>query len=178
MGARAHRPHPPGAHATAGSAVGRSARSAVDRAHRSAGFTLIELIMVIAIVGALAVFAMPRLMDQTSWRLQAFGDELRAQSMAMQRLALVQRRPVVATVTPTGVDFAYQGGGTIVSLPCPASASPCIAETGSRSVTFNAGNSGATATSTGVALPVTVSAAGTTTAWQYEAETGLFRPAP
>jgi len=178
MGARARRSHPPGARAAAGSAVAPFGRLAAGRARRCAGFTLIELIMVIVVVGALAVFAMPRLMDQTSWRLQAFGDELRAQSMAMQRLALVQRRPVVATVTPTGVDFAYQGGGTIVSLPCPASASPCIAEAGSRSVTFNAGNSGATATSTGAALPVTVSAAGSSTAWQYEAETGLFRSVP
>ncbi|HNW63317.1 MAG TPA: prepilin-type N-terminal cleavage/methylation domain-containing protein [Piscinibacter sp.] len=146
--------------------------------HRTAGFTLVELVMVMVLVGALATFAMPRLVDLTSFRLRAFADELTAQSMAMQRLALAQRRPVVGTVTDTGVTFAYVGGATLASLGCPAAASPCIAEAGPRSVTFNAGNSGSATTSTGAALPVTVTGTGTTLKFQIEVETGLFRALP
>jgi prepilin-type N-terminal cleavage/methylation domain-containing protein len=142
------------------------------------GFTLVELVMVLVVVGALAVFALPRMTDLTAWRLRAFADELAAQSMAMQRLATAQRRPVVAVVEPTGVSFAYVAGGTLATLPCPASASPCIAETGTRSATFNAANSGRTTTSTGSALPLTVSGNGVTLAYQIEAETGLFRALP
>lgn len=143
-----------------------------------AGFTLVELVMVIVIVGALAVFALPRMLDLGAWRLRAYGDELQAQHMAMQRLALTQRRPVVATVTAGGVSYAYEGGALIVELPCPAGASPCISEPGPRSVTFNAAHSGATATSTGAALTITLASGDTVRAWQVEQETGLIRPLP
>jgi prepilin-type N-terminal cleavage/methylation domain-containing protein len=145
--------------------------------HR-AGFTLIELILVMLLVGTLAVFAVPRMLDLTLWRLRAFGDELQAQMAAMQRLALVQRRPVIATIHPTGVAFAYVAGGALVNVDCPASASPCIAEPGPRSVTFNASNSGRAVTSTGAALPVTVASGSTSTGFVVEAETGLFRRTP
>jgi prepilin-type N-terminal cleavage/methylation domain-containing protein len=143
-----------------------------------AGFTLIELILVMLLIGILAVFAMPRMLDLSMWRLRAFGDELQAQMHAMQRLALVQRRPVVATINTTGVAFAYVAGGALVQVDCPLTVSPCIAETGPRSVTFNALNSGRAATSSGAALPVTVASGSTSTSFVIEAETGLFRRAP
>lgn len=145
----------------------------------SAGFTLVELVMVIVITGALAVFALPRALDLGDWQLRAFCDELKVQSAAMQRLALQQRRIIVGTITGTGVSFAYSGGATLLTLDCPATASPCISEGGSRSVTFNAGNSGAASTSTGSALALTVAYGGSSTRrYQIEAETGLFRALP
>lgn len=142
------------------------------------GFTLIELVMVIVITGALATFALPRALDLTDWRLRAFGDELQAQNQAMQRLALQQRRVVVGTLTSTGAIYAYSGGGILVTLACPAATSPCISEGGSRTVTFNAANTGRAATSTGTALPVTVAHGSTSRAFQIETETGLFRSLP
>jgi len=144
----------------------------------ASGFTLVELITVIALIGALAVFALPKMLDLTAWRLGAFADELRAQTLAMQRMALTQRRPIVATITGAGVDFAYASGAAIVSVPCPATASPCIAEGGTRTVTFNSANSGAAATSTGAALPLTVSYGSTSLARVIENDTGLMRPGP
>jgi len=142
------------------------------------GFTLIELVMVMIVIGVMAVFVVPRALDLTDWRLRAFGDELQAQSMAMQRLALAQRRPVVATLTPTGASFAYVAGGNLVTLPCPAATSPCISQAGTRTVTFNAGNSGRAVTSTGGSLPVTVASGNWSRSFSIEAETGLFRPLP
>ena len=146
--------------------------------NRTRGFTLVELVMVLVITGALAVFVLPRALDLTAWRLRAFGDELQAQMLAMQRLALVQRRPVVATIDTTGVSFDYAGGGNLVTLPCPAAASPCIAEAGPRSVTFNTSNTGRATTSSGSALPVTVTSGTSTQRYSIEAETGLFRTLP
>ncbi len=145
---------------------------------RHTGFTLVELVMVILVIGALAVVALPRLLDLGAWRLQAWGDELATEMAAMQRLALQQRRPVVATLNTTGVDFAYASGGTLRSLPCPASASPCLAESGPRSITFNSGNSGRALSSSGAALAVTVAHGGHSRGFVLEHETGLFRPAP
>jgi len=147
--------------------------------HRGqAGFTLIELLMVIVIVGALSVFVLPKALDLTAWRLRAFGDELTAQMQAMQRLALAQRRPVVATLNTTGVSFDYAAGGNLVTVTCPAGATPCIAEAGPRTVTFNASNSGRATTSTGGTLPVTVTSGTTSQSYVVETETGLFRPSP
>ena len=150
----------------------------MTRAGPPAGFTLIELVMVLVILGALATFALPRMTDLTAWRLRAFADELGAQTMAMQRLSLAQRRPVVVTITSTGASFAYVAGGALVTVPCPASVPSCIAEGGTRTDTFNASNTGRATTSTGSALPVTVSGGDVTLAYTIEAETGLFRAAP
>lgn len=144
----------------------------------SRGFTLIELILVIVIMAALAVFALPKVLDTTLWRLRSFGDDLQARHQAMLRLALQQRRPIVATLTANGVNWAYAGGAVIDALPCPATESPCIAEGGSRTVTFNSGNSGATATSTGAAMAVTVAYGSYSQGYRIEADTGLIYPTP
>lgn len=148
------------------------------RSRRALGFTLVELVMVLLIIGVLSVFALPRLLDTTMWRLTAYGNELQAQMQAMQRLALLQRRPVVATISTTGVSFAYVSGGTLLTLDCPATVTPCISEAGPRTVTFNSINSGRTVTSTGAALAVTVASGSNSTRYQVETETGLFRRLP
>ncbi|RZJ10697.1 MAG: prepilin-type N-terminal cleavage/methylation domain-containing protein [Rubrivivax sp.] len=143
-----------------------------------AGFTLIELILVIVITAALAVFALPKVVDTTLWRLRSFGDDLMSRHHAMLRLSLQQRRPVVATITGTGVSWNYAGGASLGSLPCPATESPCIAESGSRTVTFNSANSGAVATSTAGTLTITVASGTFNQAYRVETDTGLIYPSP
>src|SRR5512142_379511 len=106
------------------------------------GFTLIELVLVIVIVGTLALFASPRLIDTGSWRVRAYGDQLKIQLHTAQRLALTQRRPITATVPPTGASFDYVSGSNLAALPCPSAIPSCIAESGTRTITFNSGNSG------------------------------------
>lgn len=146
-------------------------------ARDAGGFTLVELVMVIVVIGVLAVYALPAI-DLTTFRLRAFADELKAQTTSMQRLALTQRRPVVATFTSTGASYAYVKGSTLATVTCPVSASPCLAEAGPRTVTFNASNTGSAVTSTGSAMPVTVSYGKTSMTFQIETETGLFRAVP
>jgi len=136
------------------------------------GFTLIELIMAIVLTGTLAVVALPRMVDTTMWRLQAYGDQLKNQMQTAQRLAISQRRPVIATITPTGASFAYVSGTNIATLACPSAIPSCIAESGTRTVTFNSGNSGQAVTSSGSALTITVSSGSTTSAFTVENDTG------
>ncbi len=140
------------------------------------GFTLIELIIVIVLIGTLAIFAVPRMVDTTMWRLKTFGDDLQGQMQSMLRLSLAQRREVVASISPTGVSFAYAAGVALPGLACPVTISNCIAET--RSVNFNAANSGRVTTSTGSALTITVNSGSYSQAYQIEAETGLMRSVP
>jgi prepilin-type N-terminal cleavage/methylation domain-containing protein len=143
-----------------------------------AGFTLVELVIVIVLVGVLAVVAVPRMFDVSAWRLRAFADTLEAETRSMQRRALSQRRPITATITGSGVEFA-DASGTLASLSCPAASSPCIAEAGPRSVTFNAAHSGRASTSTGSALLLTIGSGGSTQRrLQIETETGAIRPLP
>ncbi len=145
---------------------------------QAAGFTLVELILVLVITAALAVFALPKVVDTTLWRLRAFGDDLLGRHQAMLRLALQQRRPIVETITGSGVSWSYASGASLGSLACPATESPCIAEGGSRTVTFNSGNGGAVATSSGSDLTVTVASGAYSQAYRITADTGLMHVLP
>lgn len=136
------------------------------------GFTLIELVMTTGIVTMLAVVALPRLVDTTMWRLQAYADQLQNQLRTAQRLAITQRRPITATIASSGVTFTYASGATLATLNCPSAVPGCIAESGIRSISFNSANSGQAVTSTGGSLTVTVSGGGTSTAFTVENDTG------
>jgi len=78
---------------------------------RQGGFTVIELIMVIVILGVLAVFAAPRLFNNTDFYARGFHDETLSILRYAQKAAVAQRRTVC-------VSF---------SLPDPASAQLSIA---------------------------------------------------
>jgi prepilin-type N-terminal cleavage/methylation domain-containing protein len=144
---------------------------------RAAGFTLVELVMVIVITALVAVVALPKLMDTGIWRLRAFSDDLISQGLSARRMALTQRRPITATISASGVSFSYASGALLASLSCPSTVPACIAETTVRSVTFNNGNTGSALTSTGAALDITVSnGSGYSRVIRVETETGLIRP--
>jgi prepilin-type N-terminal cleavage/methylation domain-containing protein len=141
---------------------------------RQEGFTLIELVMTMVIIAILAVFVLPKALDLTSWQLRAFADQLQEQAMAMQRLALAQRRPVVATISSTGVSFAYVNGASLLTLACPSAAPSCITSGAPSTVTYDSNNSGSSVTSTGSALALTISGGSTSLSYTIETETGLF----
>jgi MSHA pilin protein MshC len=59
---------------------------------RRKGFTLIELVMVIVLIGIIAVFIAPRMVDVTGTKAGAFRDKLRADIRYAQNLAMTQNR--------------------------------------------------------------------------------------
>jgi MSHA pilin protein MshC len=69
---------------------------------RQRGFTLVELIMVIVILGVLAVYATASL-NTTDFEARGFHDETLALLRYAQKTAIAQRRTVCVTFDPTGV---------------------------------------------------------------------------
>jgi MSHA pilin protein MshC len=67
-----------------------------------AGFTLIELITVLILVGILAVTALPRMFDRNTFESRGFFDETKSILRYAQKSAIAQRRDVCVTFAGTG----------------------------------------------------------------------------
>ena len=71
---------------------------------RKSGFTTVELVVTLLIVGILAAIALPRFQDTTAFTQRGFSDEVRATLRYAQKIAIAKRREVC-------VDFLPAGGG-------------------------------------------------------------------
>ncbi|TAN77823.1 MAG: type II secretion system protein [Gallionella sp.] len=56
------------------------------------GFTLVELVMVLVIVGIIATVAAPRFFDNTLFQSRGFADQVQASLRYAQKIAIAQRR--------------------------------------------------------------------------------------
>jgi MSHA pilin protein MshC len=109
----------------------KSKRPSVDRrlAHNvrqmcERGFTLIELIMVIVILGVLAVFAAPRIINTGDFNARGFHDETLALLRYAQKAAIAQRRTVCVGFTSTSISL------TMSSAPSTFNCATAVALTG------------------------------------------------
>lgn len=87
---------------------------------KAAGFTLVELVVTLVIVGILAVVAMPRFFDRGGFESRGFTDEALAMLRYAQKTAIAQHRIVFVHLTaaaggaPASVALCYGN-------PCDAS---------------------------------------------------------
>jgi len=75
------------------------------RRRSSRGFTLIELVMVLVLVSAVAVFVAPRLSGIADFNARGFHDETLALLRYAQKSAVAQRRPVCVAFTANGASL-------------------------------------------------------------------------
>jgi len=70
---------------------------------RRNGFTLVELVMVMVMIGVLAVVVLPRLQENSSLRAAAWHDQVQAALRHARQTAVGHRRLVCATVATGAV---------------------------------------------------------------------------
>lgn len=80
----------------------REFRGGVER-----GFTLLELILVMAIAGILAAVAVPRMVGNNSFDTRGFTDQLAATVRFAQKLAIAQHRDVFVALTANTATLCY-----------------------------------------------------------------------
>ncbi len=147
------------------------------------GFTLIELIMVIVLLGVLAVFAAPRIFSSDDFNARGFHDETLALLRYAQKTAIAQRRTVCVAFTATTAILTISATAAISScagnpLVGPKGDSPgtITARTGvtySAAADFNFDGLGQPITSLGVAMATqTIQVANAANSIKVETVTG------
>lgn len=124
---------------------------------RLAGYTLIELISVLVVIGVMAAYAVPRLADPGGFQSRGFYDRAQGFIAYAQKLAIAQRRspptaPIYVVVGTTSIKLcndagcaspvldASNGGAQVLNAPTGVTLSPAV--------TFSFDGSGAASATT------------------------------
>ena len=97
------------------------------------GFTLVELVMVIVIVGILAVFVAPRFFDANLFKARGFADQVQSTLRYAQKEAIAQRRNVCVALSASTITMTI---GSSFGSACNAT---LLFPTGVSSITAPAG---------------------------------------
>lgn len=83
------------------------------------GFTLIELIMVMVVVGILAVAVAPRFFDANMFKSRGFADQVQATLRYAQKEAIAQHRNVCVAITASNIKLTIANAiPSLATSPC------------------------------------------------------------
>jgi MSHA pilin protein MshC len=136
---------PPASPETAQRPTGRGAISdwrpgAASGPCRIAGFTMVELIVVILLAGILAAIGVSRFFNRAGYDADAFTEQTRTMLRYAQKLAIAQNRPVYVQASSTGLALCYASGSTCAAtslVPAPSGSNSGSAATRTRCVVGN-----------------------------------------
>lgn len=92
--------------------------SVVAERNGQCGFTLVELITVMVIVGILAVAVLPRFFDANTFQSRGFNDQVISSLRYAQKMAIAQHRFVCVTIA-TNTILLSQGATNTCGAPLP-----------------------------------------------------------
>ena len=150
------------------------------------GFTLIELIMVIVMLGVLSIFAAPRMFNSSTFYARGFHDETLALLRYAQKSAIAQRRTVCVAFTTQSATLTISSASatlactTALPLKGPRGESPATVPSNtsrgvaysSKPVDFNFDGLGQPITAAGAPAPTKIQVLNATNGIMVEAVTG------
>ena len=108
----------------------------------SKGFTLVELIVTMVVLGIISVVAIPRFADQQGFQSRAFYEQVQEAIKFAQKAAVAQRKSVYVTTTATTLQACYVaacgGVGSYAVIDPTTKAALSLAAQDQRGVTFSA----------------------------------------
>ena len=103
--------------------------SAVSLNMKHSGFTIIELVVVLIIVGVMAAVAAPRFFVKQAYSDRGFYDQTLAITRYAQKSAIALRRNVCVNIAPPSINLTYASAsaGTCSVAVCGSTAYSCSA---------------------------------------------------
>ena len=144
------------------------------------GFTLVELIVILVILGILAVVVLPRFFDRKEFDARAFLDETAAALRYAQKAAIAERRTVCAAFTANSVTLTVRSmpgsGPCDTPLAGPGGTAPYTV-TAAGGVTFTSAPASLSFDAEGrPSAGATLAVSGISATLTVEAETGYVHP--
>ena len=79
------------------------------------GFTLVELVTIMIVIGIIGLVAMPRFFDRQGFDARGFHDEVKAVVRYGHKAAVAQRRAVSVNTTASQICLTYTAGGNVLN---------------------------------------------------------------
>jgi MSHA pilin protein MshC len=92
--------------------------------NKQAGFTLIELVMTMVIIGIMGAVAIPRFFGASVFQARGFADQLKATMRYAQKMAIAKNRYICVTFTTTSITLTQDATAPSLvhaSASCPGS---------------------------------------------------------